>query len=358
MKNFRRSLKTTVANALHRLSLDTLIGHSIGTANTPLIICYHRVVQDFDEAATRAMPSLLVSTSMFEKQLDWLLRHFDLVSLDEILQNQKINSRKTRRQATITFDDGYADFYWNALPILQRKGIPSSVFVVTNLVGTTRLQTHDELYLLLSHWYMHPVRCENNSEKSLEVQLMTALDLHSDSFAAARYLLEVFSQDQVSNMLSLLRTHVDVPSQSLKEFASLDWPMLRDMVEKDVTIGSHTLSHALLPHHDQQRVADELLGSRLKLEAELGVPAGFLAYPDGQFNNRIAREAEAAGYAGALTICTHTSSQHPRHTMPRTVLWENACIDSNGEFSPAIMGCLVNGVFNLSSSCTQDHTVS
>ncbi|MDO9318372.1 MAG: polysaccharide deacetylase family protein [Gammaproteobacteria bacterium] len=361
MKEFRRLVKSSVATLLHQLSVDNLIGHSTGGARGPIVICYHRVVQNFEDAATRAMPSLLISTSMFEKQLDWLAAHFDMVSLDEILQGPQHSGK--RRQATITFDDGYADFYWNALPILQKKKIPSAVFVVTDLVGTTNLQIHDELYLLLSHWFKSP---EANKELTpgeaptdpLSATLDATLALHSDPFAAARYFLEVFSRREVVAMLALLQRRVKVSTQSLQEFESLNWPLLRIMHEQGVTIGSHTCSHSLLPHHDQQRVEAELRGSREHLETELGMPTKYLAFPDGQFDERITLAAEAAGYQAALTICNHLSQERPRYTVPRTVLWENACIDNTGRFSPAIMGCLVNGVFNLSSRCAQDHHAS
>lgn len=359
MTTLRRQIKSTVARALHQSSLDKLIGRAVGVSTSPLVICYHRVVEHFDDAATRAMPSLLVSTAMFERQLDWLAQNFDIVSLEEALRSPQNSGNGTqRRQATITFDDGYADFYWHALPILLKKKIPSAVFVVTDLVGTDRLQIHDELYLLLSHWFLQSPHTANVASDPLWVQLEAALALHSDPYSAARYLLAIFSQSEVIDMMALLQARLHLSTQSMREFQSLSWSMLKSMIDQGVTIGSHTRSHVLLPHHDQQRVIAELRGSRETLEAELGVPATYLAYPDGQFNERIASAAQSAGYTAALTICNHVSDAHPNYSVPRTVLWENACVDNSGHFSPAIMSCLVNGVFNLSSRCTQDHLVS
>lgn len=359
MKDFRRLLKGTFASTLHHLSLDTLIGRSSAGANDPLIICYHRVVPDFKDAATRAMPSLLVGTAMFEQQLDWLARHYDMVSLDELFaQRLRQPSVLRRRQASITFDDGYADFYWNAFPILKRMNIPSSVFVVTDLVGTQNLQIHDELYLLLSLYFAQPIDAVNAAGDPLAEQLDIALAMHGEPFPATRYLLALFSQQDVRQMVALLRTRVGVSEQSRLELQSLDWDMLRTLHEQGVTIGSHTRSHALLPHHGDRRVADELAGSRRQIGMQLGTPAKFLAYPDGQFDERIACAAEMAGYTGALTICNHRSHERPRYSASRRVLWENASIGTNGHFSPAVMSCLVHGVFNLSSRCPQDHASS
>lgn len=356
MKDFRRHLKSSLARTLHQLSLDTLFGSAFAAADAPLIICYHRVVEDFRDASTRAMPSLLVGTAMFERQLDWLARHYDMVSLDTLFTQPPRSARALqRRQASISFDDGYADFYWNAFPILKRKGIPSSVFVVTDLVGTPNLQIHDELYLLVSQCFTQPRTPVHDTDAPLTQHLEAALLLHTDPYAATRHLLALFSQQEVRDLVALLRERVTVSEQARLELQSLDWDMLRSLHEQGVTIGSHTRSHALLPHHGEHRVADELAGSRRQLGMQLGVPARYLAYPDGQFDERIAQAAEAAGYSGALTICTHVSPTRPRYTTSRRVLWENASIDASGAFSPAVMSCLVNGVFNRAARCAQDH---
>lgn len=357
MRTIRRLIKSTLANTVHQFSLDKMIAHGTGKSNQPLIVCYHRVVEDFRDAATRAMPSLLISTKMFENQLDWLAKNFDMVTLEEAVHTQQSKIRRSRRQATISFDDGYADFYWNAVPILAKKGIPSSVFVVTDIVGTNRLQTHDELYLLLSQWY-EKARNSNASDSSLPLSVQSALALHSDAFAAARYFLATFSSLELREIFKLLEARIQVSTRSIQELQSLTWPMLRTLHNQGITVGSHTCSHALLPNYDNQELISELQGSREKLDTELGTRTRFLAYPDGQFDERRARAAQLAGYEGALTICDHQSRERPQYTMPRQVLWENSCVDSDGAFSPAVMGCLVNGLFNRSSRCTMDHSIT
>src|SRR5215831_1616264 len=118
-------------------------------ATSPFIICYHRVVENFGRSAETAIPSMLISTSMLERHIDWLAKRYKIVSLDEIGKQLEANGPVHRLLAAITFDDGYADVYHNAFPLLKRKGVPAGVFVVTDLVGTGRPQVFDRLYLLL-----------------------------------------------------------------------------------------------------------------------------------------------------------------------------------------------------------------
>src|ERR1019366_4751846 len=100
-----------------------------------------------------SIPSMLVSRRMLERHLDWLGRRFRFISLDELGARLEAKDGREDPVAAITFDDGYRDFYDHALPLLKRKGIPAAVFVVTDLVGTRRVQAHDKLYLLLARRY-------------------------------------------------------------------------------------------------------------------------------------------------------------------------------------------------------------
>src|SRR5712691_7029336 len=58
----------------------------------PLILGYHRVVEDFASAARTEMPSMLISREMFERHIEWLGRCFRFVSLDEI--GERVDSGK------------------------------------------------------------------------------------------------------------------------------------------------------------------------------------------------------------------------------------------------------------------------
>src|SRR5262245_56158141 len=138
----------TVADAGRRYATVSTAGGRL-----PFIVCYHRVVEDFNRSSRYTIPSMLISTRMLEQHLDWLAKRFSIVSLDELsLRCERLNSSKP--VAAITFDDGYSDVYHNAFPLLRRKAIPFAVFVVTDLVGTGRPQIFDRLYFLL-----RAVRC-------------------------------------------------------------------------------------------------------------------------------------------------------------------------------------------------------
>src|SRR5262245_15321933 len=130
----RGTLKTALAAAIARAQDHGLARRDRGSFR-PLVVGYHRVVDDFESEAAVEMPSMVTSRAMFECHLECLGRTFDFVSLDEIGERMARDLPFEKPVAAITFDDGYRDVYDQALPVLERKGIPAAMFVVTDLVG-------------------------------------------------------------------------------------------------------------------------------------------------------------------------------------------------------------------------------
>ncbi|MFA5085558.1 MAG: polysaccharide deacetylase family protein [Candidatus Omnitrophota bacterium] len=84
----------------------------------------------------------------------------------------------------------------------------------------------------------------------------------------------------------------------------LGWKELREMSDSGlVTVGSHTKSHPWIPSISvyEDRLWDELAGSKEILEKGLGKRVDFICYPFGGFNDLTKETAQKAGYKGAFT---------------------------------------------------------
>src|SRR5690606_19946127 len=69
---FRRLVKTGLATLMYRTGTDRLIGRLQSDPGVPLVLGYHRVVDDFRTAAARTIPAMLISRKMLERHLEWL----------------------------------------------------------------------------------------------------------------------------------------------------------------------------------------------------------------------------------------------------------------------------------------------
>lgn len=354
----RQALKSGAAAGLHALGADRLIGTLDGRSSRVRILCYHRVVDDLGSHSTSA-PAMLVSTAMLERQLDWLGRRHRFVGLDELGDTLAAGRRFCSPVAAVTFDDGYEDFYQRAFPMLRRKGIPAAVFVVTDRVGSDRLQTHDELYVLLAE-----LRARRGAAALLERlrRLGVAGAGTFDDPATPAGLVELKSrllrespQASVLRLIEGLRDEVTVSPGLAERFRPLDWAMVAELDAAGATIGSHTRSHPVLPNESHDTIFAELVGSKRALERRLGHEVRHLAYPDGQFCPTTVEAAARAGYRYAYTTCRHRSPTHPMLTLPRRTFWERTAIGRRGEFSSAVCGCQVHGVFDRLRRAACDH---
>lgn len=314
----RSLLKTGLAWGLDRAR--------IGRRRSPFIVGYHRTVDRFPTDAKAGIPSLCVSVKMLERQLDWIGQRFRFVSLDESCQ------AASDPVASVTFDDGYQDFYRYAFPLLKRKGIPATAFVVTDLVGTSELQIHDRLYLLLAR-----------SLSSREAQ------------AKLESILATRPQSEVLRWIEDMESRVEIDRDVQREHLSLNWEEIAEIRDAGFTIGSHTQTHAVLTSEGANKVNAELRGSRETLERRLGETVRHFAYPCGQFSVKTIDAVEEAGYEFAYTICEHRASHAPALTISRKLLWENSCLSAFGSFSSSIMSGHANGSFDRFAGCKLNH---
>lgn len=81
----------------------------------------------------------------------------------------------------------------------------------------------------------------------------------------------------------------------------MTWDQLREASAGNITVGSHTLSHAYLPDAPREKQVFEITQSKMVMEAALGKPVDYLAYPVGGFSEEIKQIVREAGYKAAFT---------------------------------------------------------
>jgi peptidoglycan/xylan/chitin deacetylase (PgdA/CDA1 family) len=102
------------------------------TRGTPILM-YHAFGLPGELASTYVLPGRRFSRQM--AVLKWLGCH--VLSLEEFLQCYREHRLPPARSVVITIDDGYADNWSIAYPILRRYSFPATIFLVSGLVGTS-----------------------------------------------------------------------------------------------------------------------------------------------------------------------------------------------------------------------------
>jgi peptidoglycan/xylan/chitin deacetylase (PgdA/CDA1 family) len=102
------------------------------------VLCYHRIADD------EATP-WTISNHAFARQIHWLRRHFEMISLEAV--QQRIRAGTSDRPAvSVTFDDGYSENCQHGIPLLVREKIPATCFVTARSVLRGVPFDHDVRY--------------------------------------------------------------------------------------------------------------------------------------------------------------------------------------------------------------------
>lgn len=130
----RMQLKRAVKGGagLAAVAASPFVRRTNGT--TGCILAYHRVADvgfvDPIDDDWNVPPALL------ERHLVALKDWAEIVPLTELLGRCQSSTGEGRPLVALTFDDGYANFHSQVLPLLKRYQVPATVFVVTSLIGS------------------------------------------------------------------------------------------------------------------------------------------------------------------------------------------------------------------------------
>jgi peptidoglycan/xylan/chitin deacetylase (PgdA/CDA1 family) len=258
--------------------------------NDPVVLMYHRILQD--EFINGLAPQ------EFERQIVYINKHFNIVSIEELLCDVKSNSVKPYSLA-LTFDDGHYDFYSNAWPILKKYNLPASLYITTGFVdGTTWLWPDLLKYILL-----------NSNTAILQVENLGDISTHQKEHHISWHKLGDYcltlSPEERNTLLYKLAADAkilvsDAPKQP---FHSVTWPQLQEMHSEGLVVGSHTVTHPILSSLSRENLHYELATSASAIQQHLGaVPAG-ICYPNGRpedISEAVIKAAELTGYTYGL----------------------------------------------------------
>src|SRR6185503_18547235 len=98
-----------------------------------VVLRYHALIDD-EREVLYAAPDICMPVAAFRLQMAFVKRAYAVLSLDELVASIAGGGKLPPRSLAITFDDGYADNHRLGMPVLQRLGLPATVYVATGCV--------------------------------------------------------------------------------------------------------------------------------------------------------------------------------------------------------------------------------
>lgn len=279
-----------------------------------LVITLHRVLP----ASLRARypyPGLVLTP----EELDWLLASlapsYTLGPLAELHDRHQRGERPARPFLAITFDDGQRDNVEHARPVLARHGVRATFFVPVEAIDRHEPLWHDRLGFAARARGLAPLELAERAKA-----------------------LDPVARDALVNALSL---SVSVPRWA----GMMRWTDVRALATEGHEIGSHSMSHPILPQCDDGALRYEIERSRAHIEAAAGVVVRSFCYPNGDWDPRALRELAAAGYRRAVTTRFGTNPKDaPPFTLRRCDIDPCRLRDRRGALSPELLQLRLSGL--------------
>ncbi len=96
-----------------------------------VFVCYHGVTEQPSRSSDDPK-GLHVNHLRFSAHLDFLRRHYNIISLGDYLAAHNSGRSLGRYSVVLTFDDGFRNFLTVAAPLLAARKIPATVFLITD----------------------------------------------------------------------------------------------------------------------------------------------------------------------------------------------------------------------------------
>lgn len=254
------------------------------------VLLYHRVLPAAEAARKVVEPGMFVTPETFDRHLEWLESSFRVLPLHEIASRLAEHLPLPHGACAITFDDGWRDNYQFALPALEKRGLPATIFVVTDRVGTDGAFWPDEV--------CRRMKGLSDSEQR-ELALAIGVSARGDRIAASLEHLKGMTEQAREPVIDRLRSATRDPCAGEREL--VDWNELDRLARAGIEIEAHGATHAILTGVSPKEAERELRSARDRLrERDLG-HRGLLAYPSGAHDERVRRLACGAGYRAAFT---------------------------------------------------------
>ncbi len=219
-------------------------------AHRVAILCYHSVHP--------TKPFASATPHLFARQMRWLKDHCEMIHFSRVFEAVR-RADAPQPIVAVTFDDGYADNYEWAYPLLREYEVPATFFLTAGLLA-------------------------------------------KDPAVVARF--------------------VHLRRSESEAVRPLEWSQVREMHRAGMEFGAHTYSHPNLACLERAAAQAEIGGSKVLIEDRLGAAIQLMAYPFGKPHRHFTAEtldlvAEAGYVSAAAVMFRGAQMSHSPFAVPR-----------------------------------------
>lgn len=235
-----------------------------------LLLPYHHLVSDAPVPHIKHLYPWK-GTKDFEKDLDYLLRRFRPVTLQDVIQSLRTGQSLPSGSFLLTFDDGLREIKDIVAPMLLRKGAPAAFFLNSAFLDNKNLFYKFKLSLIIEH-----LQTTHHSKATLD-QLYAYLQTDETSIVDAIKKITYATRGQADEVAGILGISFAQYLSEVKPFLTLDEVAV--LLQQGFAIGGHSIDH---PYYNQLTLEEQLFQTRQSVDflvQQFKLPYRAFAFP-------------------------------------------------------------------------------
>lgn len=293
------------------------------------ILLYHGIHADDVVLSGRNSSGKHIPRSRFESEMAWLSDNRPVVSMADIANSHAGRSRIPDGAVAVTFDDGFRNNYTSAWPVLEKYGIPATIYLATGFISSDRMIWSDRLEATIFDSKRESITVPINGSDTV-FNLETTV-LRQKAFLDIKAYCKSLGNKSKSGFLNYVEAVLDVsPSADHPLYEFMSWDEVREMDASPlIEFGAHTVDHVSLAKVEEAEMRRQISTSVQVLSEELRHPCQFFSYPEGQpddYNDSVIEQLKALGFdhsPTAINGANDLGSTDPFHIKRIMVGFEN-----------------------------------
>lgn len=266
-----------------------------------LYISMYHYVRDLKHSRYPEIKGLDVS--LFRQQIEFMKEHFSIVTMEQVIDAVERKVALPENALLLTFDDGYADNYTYAFPILEEYGVQGSFFIPGKTFTTHQLLDVNKVHYILASAdileLVEDVKKEMDYFRGQEFDYASTEELFRQYAVANRFdpketifvkrMLQTVLPEKVRNMISskLFEKYVGVSEECLAHELYMTRDQIRAMKRHGMFIGIHGYDHYWLGNLSTEQMQQDISKGLDVLDEFIDRKHWVMNYPYGSYNTEV-----------------------------------------------------------------------
>lgn len=254
---------------------------------------------------------------LFRQQLEFFKTNFNVVRMEQVIESVKGGKDLPDKALLLTFDDGYADNFTYALPLLEEFGLQGSFFIPGKTFATHQLLDVNKIHYILASADMKKLVADVKDKMDFyrggefdyplteELWNTYATDERfdgKDTVFVKRILQTVLPEKLRSQIASdLFEKYVGVSEEQLAYELYMTEEQIRTLKRHGMFIGIHGYDHYWLGNLLQEQMAADVSKALEVMDEFIDNKQWVMNYPYGSYNEKVLDFIRKEGACVGLT---------------------------------------------------------